>query len=169
MLKSPGHCLGLDALLATYPDAMFIVTHRDPVTVVASTCSLVNSLSGTFSDADHQAYICQHWPEVLADLVGRVIEFRATAPALDARFLDIPYRQLLAEPIGVARRVYDHIGSDFTPTVEATMATYVAENPQGKHGRHVYDLAELGLDRSELEDRFSTYRSRYDVPSDAPR
>ena len=166
VLKSPGHCLGLEALMATYPDATFVVTHRDPVTVVASTVSLVNSLSGTFSDADHRAYIADHWSEVLADLVGRVVEFRDGNAAADARFLDIPYRLLLSEPLGTARRIYDHIGAELTPDAEAAMAAYVADNPQGKHGRHSYSLAELGLDRADLEDRFVTYRSRYDVEPD---
>ena len=39
-LKAPGHLHALDALMAVYPDARLIVTHRDPSEVVPSSASL---------------------------------------------------------------------------------------------------------------------------------
>jgi hypothetical protein len=164
MLKSPGHCLALDALLATYPDASFIVTHRDPIAVVASTCSLVNSLSGTFSDADHREYVAQHWPAVLVEMTRRVDDFRDRHPDLDGRFFDLPYDQLVADPVAAARRIYDHMGTELTADVESAMAAYAADNRQGKYGRHSYTLDELGLDRGQLDEQFAAYRARHDIP-----
>jgi hypothetical protein len=64
-LKSPHHALFLDALTAEFPDARLVVLHRDPVVLCASVCSLIASLSGTFSDHDHRALIAGLWPEVL--------------------------------------------------------------------------------------------------------
>ena len=40
VLKYPKHLLSLDALLATYPDAVLLWTHRDPAAVVPSVVSL---------------------------------------------------------------------------------------------------------------------------------
>ena len=40
VLKSPGHLGAIDALLAVYPDAMIVQTHRDPKRVVPSVASL---------------------------------------------------------------------------------------------------------------------------------
>src|SRR5262249_12685529 len=57
LLKSPMHGMALDALVATYPDARFVMTHRDPLQVIASTCSLALTLVGIGSDADHRAYL----------------------------------------------------------------------------------------------------------------
>ena len=54
-LKSPHHALHLDALTATYPDARLVLMHRDPTVLCASVCSLITTLTGTFSDADHTA------------------------------------------------------------------------------------------------------------------
>lgn len=162
VLKSPGHRLALDVVTRTYPDARFVVTHRDPVTVVASVCSLITSLSGMFSDADHRTYIARHWIDVLGQMVDRVETFRAQAG--DRAFIDIAYADLVADPIGVVRRVYASDGVDLDPGVEAAMATYVADNPQGRFGRHFYTLDELGLRRDDLEARFADYRRRYDIP-----
>ena len=42
-LKNPSHPLALDALLAVHPDAVVVVIHRDPVTCLASMCSLAEA------------------------------------------------------------------------------------------------------------------------------
>ena len=65
-LKSPHHALHLDALTAVYPDARLVLMHRDPVVLCASVCSLITTLTGTFTDADHKRYIAEHWTDMLA-------------------------------------------------------------------------------------------------------
>ncbi len=40
ILKNPSHMTALDALMTVYPDALVVYTHRDPVTCIASSCSL---------------------------------------------------------------------------------------------------------------------------------
>ena len=40
VLKNPSHLFALDALMAVYPDALVIQTHRAPETIIASMCSL---------------------------------------------------------------------------------------------------------------------------------
>jgi hypothetical protein len=160
-LKSPAHCFGLDALVARYPDARLVMTHRDPVAVVASVCSLVRSLSGTFSDADHSEYIAAHWTDVVADAVDRVADFRRREG--DDRFVDVRYDDLIADPIGEVRRIYKHAGDELGDDAARRMAAYVDANPQGVHGRHRYTLEDLGLDRATLEERFADYRATFAV------
>lgn len=167
MLKSPGHCLAPEVVLETYPDASFVATHRDPATVVASTCSLVQSLSGTFTDADHRSYIAAHWSERVEAMLETVTAFRESDPAVDARFLDIPYQDLLADPQAALGRIYDHIGAELTGPVKGAVDAYLAENPQGRFGHHRYRCEELGLDPEDLHRRFAAYRERFGVPADA--
>jgi len=158
-LKTPHHCLAVDALLAEYPDARLVMTHRDPVTVVASLCSLVRSLSGTFSDADHGVYINERWTAIACELVERVMEWRDTHD--DHMFVDIAYGDLVADPMATIRSVYEHGGDELTVEAERAMRRYLDEHPQGEHGRHRYDVDALGLDAPALRDRFATYRSRF--------
>ena len=160
-LKSPAHCFGLDALVATYPDARLVMTHRDPIAVVASVCSLVRCLSGTFTDADHAAYINDHWTGVVQDGVERVMAYRAREG--DDRFVDVRYDDLVADPVGTVRRIYDHFDDELGDVAVERMHRYVDANPKGAHGAHHYRLEELGLDRGELEARFERYRARFGV------
>jgi sulfotransferase family protein len=160
-LKSPGHCFALDALVAEYPDARFLMTHRDPVVVCASVSSLVRCLSGTFSDADHGDYINAHWPDVLAEGVRRVSEFRGRHG--ESAFFDLAYDDLVADPVGSVRKAYAHFGEELSRAAEAAVRSYADANPKGRHGSHRYDLDDLGLDGGALRDRFAEYEARYDV------
>src|SRR5690606_42011327 len=44
VLKSPAHIWALPQLLAEYPDALLVQTHRDPLRIIASIGSLVARL-----------------------------------------------------------------------------------------------------------------------------
>lgn len=152
-LKSPHHGLALDALLAQYPDAHIVVTHRDPVPVVGSLCSLNRSLSGTFTDVDHTAYIASHWLDVAEQIVVRTADARARHP--EAAFHDVDYGDLLARPLEVIAGIYAFDGLDLTPEVEARMQAYLDANEQGKFGRHTYSLDEFGLTEDEVRARLA--------------
>ena len=160
-LKSPNHCFGLDALVAEYPDAELVMTHRDPFEVCASLCSLVTNLSGTFSDADHRVYIVRHWVDVAAQAVDRVMRFRDREG--DDRFVDVRYADLMADPVASVRTIYGRFGDEVTDDTAAAIAAYAAANRQGTHGTHRYDPADYGLDRAAVDARFDEYRDRFDL------
>jgi hypothetical protein len=44
-LKAPVHMLCLEALFATYPDALVVQTHRDPLEILPSAASLTRFLT----------------------------------------------------------------------------------------------------------------------------
>jgi hypothetical protein len=152
-LKSPHHGLALDALLAQYPDARVVVTHRDPVPVIGSLCSLVRSLSGTFSAADHTAYIRTHWLDVAAAIVERTATARARHPTV--AFLDVEYDRLVADPIGVVREIGAFDGTALTAAVEDRMRAYLANHAADRFGRHEYSLAEFALHPDEVRERLA--------------
>lgn len=154
-LKTPHHCLALPELFAEYPDACIVMTHRDPVAVSASVISLVRSLSGTFSDADHVDYLVRHWPDLLVEAVRRVTEHRAAHPEQDAAWFDLPYDDLVADPVGSGARIYEHFGDELTGVTRARLEEYVRAHPQGEHGRHRYSIDEFGIDAGALRERFT--------------
>jgi hypothetical protein len=161
-LKSPHHALHLDALTATYPDARMVLMHRDPVVLCASVCSLITTLTGTFSDGDHKRYIAEHWTDMLARSVAAVDAFRAAHPA--AQIVDVQYADLVREPIATMRRVYAAFGEELEgPALEA-MTHHVQSHPKGRFGQHRYDLAQFGLDGAAIAERFRGYVQRYDIP-----
>ncbi len=162
-LKSPVHLIDPSALAAVYPDARFVLTHRDPVNVIASVCSLVRSLSGTFTDAEWQDYIREVWPEVIATLLENQSAFRDAQTALgrsDA-FVDVAYADLVRDPIGTVASIYEQLGEEFTAEAEAAMRQHSAEHTKDRFGAHTYSLEEWGLDRDALTERVQPYLTRY--------
>lgn len=162
-LKSPVHLVHPEALGATYPDARWVLTHRDPVEVTASVLSLVRSLTGTFTDEDFTEYIAATWPEVIATLLDHQSAFRDAeiAAGRGDAFVDVAYADLVAEPVGTVAGIYDRLGEPFTAEAEAAMAAHAAQHRQGVHGRHSYSLAEFGLRPEPLAERVAHYTTRY--------
>ncbi|MEX2255290.1 MAG: sulfotransferase [Acidimicrobiia bacterium] len=163
-LKSPHHAIALDALTAVYPDAQLVLLHRDPTALAASVCSLISTLSGTFSDADHRAYIAEHWTSMLEESVTRIDAFRAAHP--DHPVIDVHYADLVRDPLATVGAIYGACGAELGERAYSAISAYVAENPKGKFGTHGYDLAEYGLDAGELRERFAGYVERYDIPAE---
>jgi hypothetical protein len=161
-LKSPHHAVALDALTAVYPDARLVLLHRDPVVLCASVCSLIHTLSGTFSDADHRRYIAEHWTAMLEMSIERLDAFRAAHP--ERPILDVQYDDLLRAPVETVASIYEAVGDALTQEARAAITSYVDGKGKGRLGVHRYDLAEFGLDEAEVAERFASYVARYDIP-----
>jgi hypothetical protein len=158
-LKSPHHAVAMDALTTVYPDAKLVVTHRDPVKTLASTCSLVVSLTGTFTDADFRTYIAEIWTDTVDAMVNRTLDFRDAHP--EVQYVDVLYDDFIADPVAAVARLYDELDRELTPEAEKAMREIAAREPQHKFGRHTYSLADIGLRREDVEDRFARYFERF--------
>jgi len=158
VLKSPCHNLALDALDTVYPDAVFVATHRDPVVVVASLASLVSVLSGLGTDHDFDRELGRRWLELAATMVERFEDARARLGP--QRIFDLPYDELVGDPISAAARLYDWLGWELTAETRSRFSDYLERNPQGRFGRHDYDLARFGLTETQVTARFERCRDR---------
>jgi hypothetical protein len=76
---------------------------------------------------------------------------------------DVAYLDLVRNPMGVVRQIYARLGERLTPEAEAKMERFLAENPQGKFGRHVYSLADFGFQPEAIEEQFRFYTERFDM------
>jgi hypothetical protein len=160
-LKSPHHAIALPALLAEYPDARLIVTHRDPAICVASTASLVRSLAGSFSAARRERELGAEWSETLAQMAeGLIAHARAHG---ERSLIHVPYPLLVRDPIAAVRKIYSELREEFTPEFESALRAHVGEHVQHKYGRHRYDFESFGLARAALDERFAAYRERFGV------
>ena len=164
-LKSPHHAMRLDALHAVFPDARLVVMHRDPVVLCASVCSLITTLTQTFSDADHSAYIARHWTQMLEDSIVGIDAFRAAHPQV--KIHDVHYSDLVTDPLAAMRGVYAAFHDELDGQALAAMTAHVESRPKGRFGKHSYNLAEFGLDGAALTERFAGYVERYDVRTES--
>ena len=154
VLKNPSHLFALDALLAVYPDAMIVQTHRDPREAVASSCSLSALATQGYSTAFTGATI---GADQLALLSRGAATFASARRKYDAaRFLDVRYTDLVADPVGTVRSVYAHFGLDWTTTVEAAVtAEHSASRSGPRAPSHRYALADFGLTAEQVEAAFA--------------
>jgi len=159
VLKAPGHLLGLDALVATYPDARIVVLHRDPRRTVPSSVSLSttstpNSLTNDLDTSGHWGPL---WLRVLGEMVDRLADFRRRRP--DVAIMDLHFSDLAADPIEAVRSIHRHFGGDLSVAGEEAARRHLADHPRGGHGSHRYSLADTGLTAAEVEGRFADYCS----------
>jgi hypothetical protein len=164
-LKAPGHAVALEELSAAYPDSTFVVMHRDPVVVAASSCSLIRTLSKPFTDADQRPYLARHWTDILEACISGIESFRTNHP--EHRMVHVPYQLLMTDPMAAMRQIYAGAGRDLDPAAEAAMLAYLEAHPKGQFGKHAYALDELGLDGAALADRFSAYIERHQIAREA--
>lgn len=160
-LKNPWHPLYLDALTETYPDARLVMTHRDPVEVVGSICSLIKHVRAVYSDDVDLKAIGATFMDTFEVMIARVGAYKAKRGA--SAIHDVQYAAMMSDPLGTVRRIYECLGDDYTPEAEAAMRAFMAGNQQGKHGSHTYDLADYGLSAEGVRERFKSYIEDYDI------
>jgi len=167
VLKSPGHLGPVEALLAEYPDALLVQTHRDPLKVIPSVASLEYTLRGAASDAVSAAGVGAQQLELWPRLLEQGIDARDRDPGLDRRVCDLHYHEIAADPIACVRRIYAHFGLELAEPALARMRAYLAAHPRDEHGVHRYSLEMFGLDAESVSKRFERYRTRFAVASEA--
>ena len=153
VLKNPSHMTALDALMTVYPDALVVYTHRDPVVCIASSCSLSAETTAGHSTTFTGDVIGR----TQLDLWSRAYHaFHDARPAYDqAQFADVAFSDLVKDPLGTMRGVYERFGLDCTPEAEAAIAEIDRESRSGSaKPSHSYDLADYGLSESEVRRAF---------------
>src|SRR5580704_11993708 len=129
VLKNPSHLFSLDAIMAVYPDALIIQTHRAPRTVIGSMCSLAAHAADGQSNVFHGAVIGAGQLELWA----RGLEsFAASRSRYDpAQFLDVDYADFTADPVGTVSSVYARFGLPYSAAAAAAVQALHASAAAG--------------------------------------
>lgn len=163
VMKNPFNLWALADLLTVFPDACIVQTHRDPLAMLPSFCSMNALARRLHSDQVDLRALGPQWLDFWGGVMDRAMAAR-DASARPAQFFDVQYADLLHDPLAVVRRMYQHFGDTLTPQAEAHMAGLLQANPRQKHGVHRYSLAEFGLDEGTVHERFSRYTRRFAIP-----
>ena len=153
VLKNPSHMTALDALMTVYPDALVVYTHRDPVVCIASSCSL----SAETTVGHSTTYVGATIGRTQLDLWSRAYHaYHDARPRYDdAQFADVAFADLVKDPIGVVRGIYEQFGLELTPEALAAVEEIDREQKQGgKAPSHRYDLADYGLTDDDVRKAF---------------
>ena len=154
VLKNPSHLFALDALLATYPDALVIQTHRAPQVAIASVCSLAAQASAGWSTGFRGAVIGRDQLELWAFGLERFLAERARHDA--ARFYDVHYEDFVADPFGTVQAAYRYFGLPLSAAAADAMRSLIAADAASSRGPgHRYTLSDFGLTGAEVDERFA--------------
>jgi hypothetical protein len=154
-LKCPSHVLWLDALNTVFPDARFVMTHRDPTDVILSVADLYADIIGSFSSTIDRPYIgrlnVEHWSLGMQ----RALQFRTDGA--EDRFYDIDFRAMQDDPIAEVTGLYAWLGIPVSAQFAARMQSWwthaAAEREPSSHA----DPVEFGIDLDEVRPRFTHY------------
>jgi len=162
VLKSPQHLEQLPVLQRVFPDATIVLTHRDPLPIVASMATMWTYTARLAQERPDPIAYGAFTAERIGDLLAACVRDRA---ALDpARTLDVPFQLVRDDPDGAVERVYAKAAQPLSASSRAAIAAYTRAHPPGRHGRVLYNLADFGLDARALRERFRPYTDRFAVP-----
>jgi len=161
VLKSPDHIFALEGLLAVFPDAVIIQTHRDPLEVLRSSSQLTHVLQGLFGRVASldQLGVREAW--MLAEGIQRIMRFREAHPELATRFIDVTYRELVSDPLAIVRQIYQQFDIQLTEAAAERMQRMASNRSRYRAHNGSPTLAEVGLDGPTETLRFQSYCSRF--------
>jgi len=163
VLKTGAHMWGLEHLLRTYPDARIVFTHRDPVKSVTSYASLTTLVRSAGSDQVDRFEIAQDWTARLKRVIDHAMAVRAGASYPRAIFYDMHFSDFVADQFTVVSDIYTALGLPMTDEAAVRMKAFIADNPKGKHGLHLYTPEEYGIDPEVVRRDFREYIEQYDL------
>ncbi|PXW31714.1 UNVERIFIED_CONTAM: sulfotransferase family protein [Williamsia faeni] len=154
ILKNPSHLFALDELMAVYPDALIIQTHRPPATIIPSMCSLAEAAGDGWSTVYRGELIGQSQLELWSRGLHQFNTARAKYDP--AQFIDVDFRDFRADPMGTMENIYRTFDIDLTDGAVAAMRALDEESQSGdRKPVHKYSLEDYGLTEAQVNDAFA--------------
>jgi hypothetical protein len=162
LLKAPSHVMNMDGLISAFPDSRIFLNHRDPGKVIPSMASLYMKLYSLASDSSVDPLALG--PRLVANWAGildRLDAWRETHP--EVAVVDVHYTSLIADPIGMAERLYASFGIKTSDAVRKAMADHLEADQHGKGPMRTYGLGDFGLSEADIEEAFGDYIERHGI------
>jgi hypothetical protein len=162
VLKSPQHLEQIPAVLATFPDATFAVTHRDPVSVIQSAVTMLAYGDRMRRPAIEPEALVEYWIDRVDRLLRTCVRDRDLLPT--DRSIDVVFHEFMADNVGIVDRIYERADLPMTQAARQRLDAFMTDNPRGRFGRLRYDLrTDFGLDPAAVRARFGYYFDRFPV------
>ena len=159
LLKCIWHCLGVEALHKTFPDACIIYNYRNLDSVVPSACSMSIRTTHAWGPPDDKygQRIVHSLKQYTDKIMGFMKKYDNTKHTERNPLFICNYQNLIDDPINTVKSIYNHFGLELTTASENSMKQYLSANPQNKHGKHHYSLKDYNLDADHVKEVFAEY------------
>jgi hypothetical protein len=158
VLKSPHHLTAADTVLDEFHDCKIVMTHRSSTSAVPSYASMVQAMMSQYSDRADPKQIGRYWNDRLVECLRGFAEVRARRPD---RFVDVPFKATVAEPLDTVQRVMAELGLTVGAEDLKAFEDYREVSRQERHGSHSYTAEDFGLSTEQLERDFAFYMEAY--------
>jgi hypothetical protein len=162
VLKCPQHMEQLPVLKQTFPDATFVITHRDPVASIQSAITMSCYAARVFRRRIDAHGTRDYWIDRYQRLLRRCVADRDCLS--DEQSLDIYFHEWTRDPDTILRDIYRRANLPLDDDALAELHVYLEEHEQGARGKIVYDLRrDFGISADEIRARFDFYFNRFAV------
>ena len=161
VLKCPWHIWNMDALMAVYPDAQVIFTHRDITKALASHCSLSAKMASKLKRSLDVNELGEFWLDYTRIGLERAMESRKKIP--ESQLYDVRLRDLMANPMTVLQDIYAHFDLEFNEEIAGLLEERIAEKPTSQEGEHEYAIEDFGLTDEQVRETLKAYNERFGV------
>ena len=160
LFKMPFHLMELETLIETYPDALFIQTHREPWQFMGSWNSLVERVRSQSSEPIPPHEFGAEQLAFMSGMLDRAVDFRLAHPELEDRWIDVNYFNLVENPLAVVRSIYEHFDWPLEQAAIDAMEDWQERQAEQRRRekRHRYTLEDYGLTPKEVNAAFARYR-----------
>lgn len=156
VLKCPQHLEQLGPLLATFPDATLVFTHRDPVSVVQSAATMLAYVARMNYRTTEPDWYLAYWVDRIRGLLAASL--RDQALVSPTRRVDVFFHDLIADEFGVVEQIYRVAGMSMTTQARADLSARKARRHSDEARRIAYDLRrDFGVEPEEVRAGFGFY------------
>ncbi len=159
VLKSPNHLWCLEHMLAAYPDARIIWTHRTPADIVTSLASLTNTLQRPFTSQQNHQAVANGWKGKISDAISKSTAYDNSRS--DKWCFHLRYEDLMRNPAAAMESIFDHFGLALGSLHQQRISRWLDYRPKDVYGKHQYDAGDFGWTRQQLSAEFRDYQQDY--------
>jgi len=166
LLKCPQHLENLRVLHSVFPDAVLVLTHRDPVDALQSAATMIAYGDRLRRTRVNPPGTAAYWLDRLEGMLQACVAQRDAWPA--HRSLDLRFHDVVRDETAAMQAVYRVAAVDMTPSLRARLAQHLRKRPAEGRPTMRYDLlGDFGLDPCAARARFTPYIARFLAASEA--
>ena len=160
LFKMPFHLMELETLFRTYPDALFIQTHRSPTRFMGSWYSFVERARSLVYEPQPRERLGAEQLAFMSGMMDRGVRFRENHPELEHRWVDVNYVDLVEDPMAIVHQIYERFNWPLKQGALNAMDDWLFRQAERRRGkpRHRYELGDYGLTSEEVNAAFAGYR-----------
>jgi len=161
LMKTPEHAGFLRDLMSVYPDALVVLTHRDPVPIVSSFCAMAPYIA-TFWNARMDAHLFgMNNMRQLESRLNHLVDQIGVVP--ESQVFHLPFSEFVDDNLGAMERVAAFAGLDMGADNVQRMRAFIASRPRQGANVLEYRIETLGpeFSKTAIQERFRRYADTF--------